>query len=113
MGDLNISTILSSSILDTSNNSYNDKMISENIKVFYSDVCGLGKSFKIKKLIKEKNAIYYHFPLGGMLTKKIIYEKILKFLQKIKKDSKIKKDEINKKNKKDEGDKKKDEYLEY
>jgi len=112
MGDLNISTILSSSILDTSNNSYNDKIISENIKVFSSDVCGLGKSFKIKKLI-EKNTIYYHFPLGGMLTKKIIYEKILKFLQKIKKDTKIKKDEINKKNKKDEGDKKKDEYLEY
>ena len=90
MGDLNISTILSSSILDTSNNSYNDKIISENIKVFSSDVCGLGKSFKIKKLI-EKNTIYYHFPLGGMLTKKIIYEKILNFCKKLKKIQKLKK----------------------
>ena len=114
MGDLNISNILSSSnILDTSNNSYNDKMLSENIKVFSSDVCGLGKTFKIKKLIEEKNEIYYHFPLGGMLTKKIIYEKILKLLQKIKKDSKIKKAEKNKNDKIDEGDKKNEKYLEY
>ena len=105
LGDLNISNIVSSSnILDTSINSYNDKIISENIKVFSSDVCGLGKTFKIKKMIKENNEIYYHFPLGGMLTKKIIYEKILKFLQKIKKDSKIQEAKINKN---DEGDKKK------
>ena len=95
--------------LNTSNNAYNSKIleISEKIKIFSSDVCGLGKSFKIKKLMKEKNEIYYHFPLGGMLTKKIIYEKILKLLQTIKNDMKIKKDEKNKKNEKDE------EYLDY
>ena len=117
IGDLNISNIL-----NISENSFNDriiiqdKVLLENIKVFSSDVCGLGKSFKIKRLIKEKNEIYYHFPLGGILSKKIIYEKILKLLQKIKKDAKIKKDEENKKNKKnikDEEDKKDEEYLEY
>ena len=41
MGDLNL--------LNTSNNAYNSKIleISENIKIVSSDVCGLGKSFKI------------------------------------------------------------------
>ena len=45
------------------------KNIKGNIKVFSSEVCGLGKSFQIKKIIKEKKQIYYHFPLGGLLTK--------------------------------------------
>ena len=51
MGDLNI--------LNTSNNAYNSKIleISENIKIFSSDICGLGKSFKIKKLKKEKKEL--------------------------------------------------------
>jgi hypothetical protein len=38
------------SILNASNDLY---ILSKNIKVFSSDVCGLDKSFKIKKLIKE------------------------------------------------------------
>jgi hypothetical protein len=42
-----------------------DSAILENIKVFSSDVCGLGKSIKIKKTIKNNSEIYYHFPLGG------------------------------------------------
>ena len=60
------------------------------IKIFSSDVCGLGKSYKIKKLINdEKNKKkYYHFPLGGELTKKIIYEKIKELFSKIKSDEK-------------------------
>ena len=96
MGDLNISYFL-----NISNNLSNDKLIIqditlfENIKVFSSDVCGLGKSFKIKKLIKENKEIYYHFPLGGMLTKTVIYEKVFKLLNKIKKDLKIKDEEEN------------------
>ena len=112
MGDLNISNILNNS----------SKIHTENIIVFSSDVCGLGKTFQIKKLIKKNNDIYYHFPLGGRLTKKTIYEKILKLLKKIKKDTKIKKDEENKKNEKgeenkknkiDEENKEDEEYLEY
>ena len=71
------------SILNASNDSYN---LSKNIKVFFSDVCGLGKSYIIKKMIKEEKLNYYHFPLGGVLTKKVIYEKILHLFKKIKKD---------------------------
>ena len=59
----------------------------DNIKVISSDVCGLGKSYIIKKMIKEEKLNYYHFPLGGVLTKKIIYEKILHLFKKIKKDN--------------------------
>ena len=102
MGDLSISNL--------SNNLNNDKLIIqdkalfENIKVFSSEICDLGKSFKIKKLIKEKNEIYYHFPLGGMMTKKVIYEKLFQLLKKIKKDLKNRKEEELQKIKKEEED---------
>ena len=58
-----------------SNNSLNSKIFIQgnpklkNIKVTSSEVRGLGKSFKIKKEIKENDEIYYHFPLGGRLSK--------------------------------------------
>jgi hypothetical protein len=58
-----------------------------NIKVITSDRCGLGKSFKIKQMIEEKKQKYFHFPLGGILTKKVISEKILNLLEKIKKEN--------------------------
>ena len=107
MGDLDISMILNSS-----NHSFNFQ--SDNIKIFSSEVCGLGKSFQIKKAIKENGETYYHFPLGGKLTKKVIYEKLLKLLKKIEKDAKKKKDENkNKKNHNDYEDKKNLDYLEY
>jgi hypothetical protein len=64
--------------------------IIKNIKVISSDVCGLGKSFKIKKEIDKEGKKYYHFPLGGKLTKKVIYKKIHDLFKKIKKDSKKK-----------------------
>ena len=57
-----------------------------NLKIISSDICGLGKSYKIKKTIKEQNKKYYHFPLGGKLTKKIIYEKLLNLFETIKRD---------------------------
>ena len=59
----------------------------ENIKIITSDICGLGKSFKIKTIIKSKNKEYYYFPLGGILTKAIIYEKLIGLLKKIKKEN--------------------------
>ena len=34
-------------------------------------------------MIKEKKQKYFHFPLGGILTKKVISEKILNLLKKI------------------------------
>jgi len=66
MGDLSTSYL--SNNLNNNKLIIQEKALFENIKVFSSEVCVLGKSFKIKKLIKEKNEIYYHCPLGGMLT---------------------------------------------
>ena len=114
LNDLNLSNIS-----NASNNSWNTKIIIqdnpklENIKVFSSEVCGLGKSFKIKKTIKEKQEIYYHFPLGGRLSKKIIYEKLLQLLNRIKKDPRIKNEDGEIKNKKDEDEEKEEVNLNY
>jgi hypothetical protein len=69
----------------------------ENIKIISSDVCGLGKSYQIQKMIKLKSLKYYHLPLGGILTKNIIYKKISSLFEKIEEDNKI----TIKKNKKD------------
>ena len=69
-----------------SNIDKNNRFLSElnNIKVITSDICGLGKSEIIKKTILDKNKKYFHFPLGGILTKDIIFNKLDKLLKKIK-----------------------------
>ena len=112
MDELNISNISHRSV-----RSIQDNDITQNIKVFSSDVCGLGKSFNIKKIIKEDNLIYYYFALGGMLTKKVIYAKILDLFKKIKEDAinKDMEDQKNNKNKDDddEEDTKIEEYSEF
>ena len=107
MGDLNISNISIQSIRSIQEND----MIN-NIKVISSDICGLGKSFKIKKMIKEEKKIYYPFPLGGKLTKNVIYQKISNLFKKIKKDAKNMKKEVTQKDKNDK-DKKDEEYSEF
>ena len=58
----------------------------ENIKVITSDICGLGKSHQIIKMIEKSNKQYYHFPLGGILTKEVIYKKLYELLNKLKND---------------------------
>ena len=60
-----------------------EKVLLENIKVITSDVCGLGKSYKIKKMIEKEKKKYFHFPLGGIITKSIIFEKLTRLLKKI------------------------------
>ena len=55
-----------------------------NVQVFSSDICGLGKSGKIRKIIEDKKQKLFHFPLGGILTKEIIFEKLENLLNKIK-----------------------------
>ena len=66
--------------VNETNEKYNN--IIKNTKIFYSDVCGCGKSTLIKIEAKEKEYIY--FPLGGFLTKKLIFEKLTKIIEKIK-----------------------------
>ena len=69
---------------DSFNNIQNIQIKFDNVKVISSDVCGLGKTHKIKKMIKEENKKYYHFPLCGKLTKSIIYDKLLSLFNNIK-----------------------------
>jgi hypothetical protein len=108
MGDLDISNISYQSIKSIKNDDIDD--ILNNITVISSDVCGLGKSFKIKKMIEEEEKkIYYHFPLGGKLTKNSIYQKILDLFEKIGIKTDIEKEE----NSEDDDDNKKDNNEEY
>ena len=67
-------------------NKNNKEFLSElgNVQVFSSDICGLGKSGKIRKLIKDRGQKYFHFPLGGILTKDTIFEKLQNLLNKVK-----------------------------
>ena len=60
-----------------------------NIKVITSDFCGLGKSGKIRNEI-EVNKKYFHLPLGGILSKNIIFDKLKNMLDKIKKNHEYK-----------------------
>ena len=57
----------------------------ENIMIITSDICGLGKSEKIKKAIEDSKKEYFHFPLGGILTKDVIFKKLDNLLKEIKK----------------------------
>ena len=70
--------------LNNLNNDSKDKDIEiKNIFVVTSDICGLGKSEYIKKEIKDNYKIYFHFPLGGILTKRTIFDKLEKLLNRI------------------------------
>ena len=64
-----------------------NKFLSEefkNIKVISSDICGLGKSEKIKKEIKDIGKQYFHLALGATLTRNIIFNKLNNILIEIK-----------------------------
>ena len=65
-------------IEDNNDKEYSSKL--ENILVITSEICGLGKSEKIKQTIGYNKKIYFHFPLGGILTKNIIFDKLEKLL---------------------------------
>ena len=53
-----------------------------NILVVTSDICGLGKSGYIRKQIKDEKKEYFHFPLGGILTKNNIICELKNLLKK-------------------------------
>ena len=48
----------------------------QNIHVIKSEICGLGKTKKIKKQIEEKVKEYIHFPVGSNVTRNILYQKL-------------------------------------
>ena len=56
----------------------------KNTMIITSDICGLGKSGKIKKIIKDKNKKYIYFPLESNITKKEIFNRLENLLNKIK-----------------------------
>ena len=66
--------------------------MNENIHVITSEICGLGKTEKIKKEIKIKEKQYIHFPVGGNITRNILYKKLKSILDKIEVIKKEKKD---------------------
>ena len=61
-----------------------NNFIYENTHIIASEICGLGKSTKIRSDIKKKNKIYIYFPLGGNLSKKTIYNKLDEIITKTK-----------------------------
>ena len=58
--------------------------LNENIHIIKSEICGLGKTEFIKKEIKKKEKRYIHFPVGGNITRDILYKKLNLILDKIK-----------------------------
>jgi len=58
----------------------------DKIMVVSSDICGLGKSGEINRMINESNKKYFHFPLGGILNKSLIFKKLDNILTKIKRE---------------------------
>ena len=60
--------------------------LNKNVHVIKSEICGLGKTTKIYKDIKEiKKKEYIHFPIGGNISRNILYKKLEKILDKIEK----------------------------
>ena len=47
-----------------------------NTHIVQSEICGLGKSTQIRNNIKESKKQYIYFPLGGNITKDIIFNKL-------------------------------------
>ena len=56
----------------------------EKTHIIQSEICGLGKSTQIKNKIKKSGRKYIYFPLGGNITKDIIYNKLYKIMEDIK-----------------------------
>ena len=75
-------TIRRSSIKINKDIDYSSKF--ENILVITSEICGLGKSEKIRQMITiEQKKKYFTFQLGGILTKTTIYEKLKNLIDEI------------------------------
>ena len=51
--------------------------------IIQSEICGLGKSTQIKSKIKKSNKKYVYFPLGGKITKDIIFKKLYDIMEEV------------------------------
>ena len=60
-----------------------NQILYNNTHIYSSEICGLGKTEKIKYEIKKSNKRYIYFPLGGKLSRNIIFEKVEKILEKV------------------------------
>ena len=63
-----------------------EKLLSKlgNITIITSDLCGLGKSKMIRKLIHDSNKKYIYFSLEGVLSKNVIFDKIKNLIENLK-----------------------------
>jgi len=61
-----------------------NQILSNNTHIYSSEICGLGKTEKIKYCIKKKNKEYIYFPLGGKLSRNTIFQKVEAILKRIK-----------------------------
>jgi len=80
---INISKLGEDELNDSRTNERDE--LYQNIHVIKSEICGLGKTKKIKKQIEEKVKEYIHFPVGGNVTRNILFQKLKAFLDEIEK----------------------------
>ena len=61
-----------------------NKVLLDNTHIYSSEICGLGKTEKIKYIIiDQKKKEYIYFPLGGKLSRNIIFKKVEKILERV------------------------------
>ena len=82
---INNNTNTANTSINGSNKNINSSReeLNDNIHVIKSEICGLGKTEKIKKEIKTKGKKYIHFPVGGNITRDILYKKLKSILNEI------------------------------
>ena len=69
--------------ISLSSSIYESFEIDRNVKIITSDVSGLGKSERIKRMVIRSLKKYFYFPLGGFLSKTIIFKKLSELIKKI------------------------------
>ena len=61
-----------------------NEILKKNTHIYSSEICGLGKTEQIKYEIEKKTKEYIYFPLGGKLSRNIIFKKVEKILKSVK-----------------------------
>jgi len=61
-----------------------NQILKSNTHIYSSEICGLGKTEKIKYEIEKTNKEYIYFPLGGKLSRNIIFKNVEEILKKVK-----------------------------